>query len=257
MKTLGGFAIALLAVSGLMAQNRSGFVNTPGVTRGFSSVVFPGGTSGMPGITRTTGSVVYPGGGGPQIAIPAPNINMNFGRNGSFGARPSHFGGGRRNGSAVFAYPVYVGGYGYGGYGYYDPSLYGGDPAAMAPQQPQQPNVTVIMPPQPPPVIINQFGSGDTQRQPLSLYQPQTNAPEPAAEEQPPVSSQQATHFLIAFRDHTIYSAIAYWVDGDTLHYFTSGNTHNQVSLSLVDRELTKRLNEESGLEVKLPPAKE
>ena len=48
----------------------------------------------------------------------------------------------------------------------------------------------------------------------------------------------------MAFKDHTIYTAVAYWVDGDTLHYFTSGNTHNQVSLSLVDRELTERLNQ-------------
>ena len=66
----------------------------------------------------------------------------------------------------------------------------------------------------------------------------------------------EATHYLLAFKDHSIYSAVAYWVEGDTLHYFTSGNTHNQVSVSLVDRDLTRRLNEGSGLEVKLPPAK-
>ena len=51
-------------------------------------------------------------------------------------------------------------------------------------------------------------------------------------------------------------SGVINWVEGDTLHYFTDGSTHNQVSLSLVDRELTRRLNEESGLQVKLPPAK-
>jgi hypothetical protein len=45
-------------------------------------------------------------------------------------------------------------------------------------------------------------------------------------------------------------------VDGDTLHYFTSGNTHNQASVSLVDRDLTERLNKESGVEVRLPPVK-
>jgi hypothetical protein len=61
---------------------------------------------------------------------------------------------------------------------------------------------------------------------------------------------------LIALKDHTIYSAIAYWVDGSTLHYFTSGNTHNQVSLPLVDRDLTQRLNRESGLQLSLPPAR-
>jgi endonuclease YncB( thermonuclease family) len=63
----------------------------------------------------------------------------------------------------------------------------------------------------------------------------------------------EPSHYLIAFKDHSVYSAVAYWVDGDTLHYFTSGNTHNQVSVSLVDRDLTERLNKESGLELKLP----
>ncbi len=60
----------------------------------------------------------------------------------------------------------------------------------------------------------------------------------------------------MAFKDHTIYSAVAYWVDGETLHYFTTGNTHNQASISLIDRELTNRLNRELGLDFKLPPAK-
>jgi hypothetical protein len=45
-------------------------------------------------------------------------------------------------------------------------------------------------------------------------------------------------------------------VDGDTIHYFTTGNKHNQASLSLVDRDLTDRLNKETGYEVKLPPEK-
>ena len=76
----------------------------------------------------------------------------------------------------------------------------------------------------------------------------------PAQAEEP--SAGEATHYLIAFKDHSIYSAVAYWVDGDTLHYFTTGSTHNQASVSLIDRELTERLNKESGAEVKLPPAK-
>jgi len=42
-------------------------------------------------------------------------------------------------------------------------------------------------------------------------------------------------------------------VDGETLHYFTDGSTHNQVSLSLVDRELTERLNKETGSDLRLP----
>ena len=72
-------------------------------------------------------------------------------------------------------------------------------------------------------------------------------------QEEPPAEQE---HYLIAFKDRSIYSAIAYWVDGDTLHYFTAGNTHNQASVSLVDRELTKKLNGDSGREIKLPPVK-
>jgi hypothetical protein len=37
------------------------------------------------------------------------------------------------------------------------------------------------------------------------------------------------------------------------LHYFLPGNTHNQVSLSMVDRDLMDRLNRESGAVVRLP----
>jgi endonuclease YncB( thermonuclease family) len=62
--------------------------------------------------------------------------------------------------------------------------------------------------------------------------------------------------YLLAFKDHSVYGAVAYWVDGDTLHYFMPGNQHNQASVSLVDREMTARLNKASGMEVKLPAEK-
>jgi hypothetical protein len=42
-------------------------------------------------------------------------------------------------------------------------------------------------------------------------------------------------------------------VEGDTLHYFTEGNVHNQVSISLVDRQLTEQLNRERNVDVRLP----
>jgi hypothetical protein len=97
----------------------------------------------------------------------------------------------------------------------------------------------VIYAPPPQPVVLDRASAPPPQ---ASLQQPYE---EPAAAVEP-------AHFLFAFKDHTIYSAVAYWVDGDTLHYFTSGNTHNQVSLSLVDRDLTERLNRETGSDVRL-----
>jgi hypothetical protein len=43
-------------------------------------------------------------------------------------------------------------------------------------------------------------------------------------------------------------------VEGETLHYVTNQNTHNQVSLDLVDRELSDRLNRERQVDFRLPP---
>jgi len=162
----------------------------------------------------------------------------------------------------VYGYPVYVYpyvgsyyapfGYDYSGYSY-GYGGYGDQPAAMQ----QQPNTTVVYPPQSAPaspVIIN-VGSPGQNGPPSSSAPPESSYRGPAQQPQEEPAGE-ATHYLIALKDHTIYSAVAYWVDGSTLHYFTTGNTHNQISVSLVDRELTERLNKGTGLEVKLPPAK-
>ncbi len=240
MKTLGGFGIALLLASGLSAQYRGGVINArPILQGGFGNVVFPGGAPPQPGF----GNVVFPGGGGPRLVFPGaitdPAFAMRLGATvagQNFRRQPSMHGPGRTGNVVTYGYPVYVG-------GYIDNSY------AVEPAPQQQPNTTVIYAPQPAPVIINLFGSGDGRNTGAT-----TTTERPPVEE--PASSSEPSHYLIAFKDHTIYWAVAYWVDGDTLHYFTSGNTHNQVSLSLIDRDLTQRLNKESGLEVNLPAAK-
>jgi hypothetical protein len=210
--------------SGLFAQHRGGFGNS----RPFAQGAF--------------GNVVSPG-GRPQLIVPGtvtdPTFAMRLGATVAppgLWRRPSVPGTRRPGMVFVYGYPVYVGGYFDNGY-----------PAEAAPP-PQQPNITVINPPQPAPEMIQRFGSDDAQDP--------TTPTAAAADLQPveePASTFEPSHYLIAFKDHSVYSAVAYWVDGDTLHYFTSGNTHNQVSVSLVDRNLTERLNKESGLEVKIP----
>jgi len=230
MRSLVGFAVGLLLCSSGFAQNRGNI--QPFVTGGFGSVVYPAGTAATnPGLTRVTPNVVYPGGGGPRLVVPNPNGNA---------VRPSA----RRSttGGFVYAYPVYVGSYS----NMYDASAYDGS----APAQQQQSGVTVVMPPAQPPVVINQYY--DAPPRPQMINVPQDAGVPPQADDNP----QDPAHYLLAFKDHTIYSAIAYWVDGDTLHYFTAGNTHNQVSLSLIDRDMTERLNKDSGVSVKLPPAR-
>jgi hypothetical protein len=221
MRHLGGFGLALFGAAGLFGQASGGGLvsRSPVVSSGFGQVLSPARRS-IPALQGTGG--------------PASN-------------------------TLVYAYPVYVGGYGYLGSSGYAPGAdgYGPDTSAQPQQQPQ-PNVTVVYPPQQTTVIINQYPSGDggpptisVQQGPPAPYGPPS--PRRATADDAP-SAGDAPHYLIAFKDHTVYSALAYWVDGDTLHYFTIGNTHNQVSLTLVDRDLTERLNQESGVDLKLPP---
>lgn len=246
MKVFGGFGLALVLSAAAFAQGFHGHFNPqPTFQGGFGNVVFPGGTSATnPAIQRTFGNVAFPGGGGPRLNVPLSNQGptplfptfgvANLGP--SVGQRRYRRSGGY--GGGAYALPIYVGGYG-GYYGsYYDNNPYPADytPGASAPQQP---NVIVVYPQAPQPVDR----SAAFAQPPQGLDQPY----------QAQTAAVEAPHFLIAFKDHTIYSAIAYWVDSDTLHYFTSGNTHNQVSLSLVDRDLTERLNRESGSDMRLP----
>ena len=142
----------------------------------------------------------------------------------------------------------------YGLGGYYGGSYYGDQ--GMAPAEPGYPQQQYMGPQ----VIINQNFAPDVARPivreyvsdangGIRVYGPQSQVMQPET----PVAEESPT-FLIAFKDHTIYAAIAYWVEGDTLHYVTNQSTHNQVSLDLVDRELSDRLNRERQVDFRLPP---
>jgi hypothetical protein len=155
----------------------------------------------------------------------------------------------------IAPYPVFYGGYFYGpytgydtappaayGYGYNDPNN-AGDPNtpqnyAYDPNQPGQPQVLInrdYTPDSVNPVIHNYSGA------------PVQDASDQAA---PPI------FFLLAMKDHTIYSASAYWVQDDTLNYITTQGVHNRVSLDLVDRDFSKLLNSQRQIDFALPPAK-
>ena len=66
-------------------------------------------------------------------------------------------------------------------------------------------------------------------------------------------TAEQQVMFLIALKDHTIFPAIAYWVEGDTLNYITVQGAKNSVSLDLVDRDFSKQINKERKVEFGLP----
>jgi hypothetical protein len=230
------------------------------VHRSFGSVVFPGGTANTsPSITRSFGSVVFPGGMRTQpvyAGAPAIGARSSFGaltptpagrgQNPSVRRTPPGNGRGTRIAPAyVYAFPVYVGGY--------DNSYAAQELAQqqeLAPQQEPAPEQRAV------PVMIQAGPNGEytttARHQTATIYQPEQR---PATAEEPGKAAD-SPHYLLAFKDHSIYSAVAYWADGDTLHYFTTGNTHNQASLSLIDRELTERLNRELGIDFTLPPAK-
>lgn len=234
MRALSGFCIAFLFAGGMLFAQYRGSA-TPYITGGFGSAVFPGGTAATtPGIQRFPTIAGHPGGGGPRLNVP---FSPGYRRGGS-----------RGSGAFIYSYPFPV----YMGSGFYDSSAGGYvDPNAMGPgQQPM-----AAAPPQGPaaPIIIN---IGVPTAPPAPAGPPESSFQPPAqqqSQEQEEASAPEPAHYLVAFKDHTIYSAVAYWVDGSTLHYFTSGNVHNQVSLSLVDRELTERLNKEIGMPVNLP----
>lgn len=69
----------------------------------------------------------------------------------------------------------------------------------------------------------------------------------PAPKDDPP-------SFYIALNDGWVYLARAYWVENDTLHYLTGNGRHNQVSLALVNRDVSIRLNAKRSDEFHLPP---
>jgi hypothetical protein len=177
---------------------------------------------------------------------------------------------GRRSsggGTLLVPYPVYTDPF-YSGYstvhnpppGVYDP-IFGGytSPYAIAPGY--------APPPASPTVIINQNFQTDTIRPQFRDYSnvplPEPGVtlappvppapPDAAAAPSTPLADDQPTIFLIALQDQTVLAAIAYWVQGDTLHYITLKGAQNTVSLSLVDRDLSKQLNGERHIPFRLP----
>jgi hypothetical protein len=113
------------------------------------------------------------------------------------------------------------------------------DPGNEAPPQPPAPPVTIVFPPASPAPDGNRTGN------PPPEVAPAKQCVQPPAPEPP--------HVLIALENGWVYAAVAYWVDNGTLHYVTTGGQHNQVSLELVNRRISARLNQGSQMPFVLP----
>jgi hypothetical protein len=179
--------------------------------------------------------------------------------------------------AGVVPYPVFYGGYydgsydGSGSYGYdpsaagyapgYGPGYYGSGYADDGSQAngPGMPSVVINQSyaPQRSNPQVREYTGDPTQDQSsgqstgLKLYQAPPS--HPYADAQRAANGDQPTIYLIAFRDHTIVQALGYWMEGNTLHYVSAEQTLNQVSIDLVDRDLSQRLNSERGLDFHLP----
>jgi hypothetical protein len=148
--------------------------------------------------------------------------------------------------------------YGYGGYyggffgypsfgysywpGYYD---YGYSPYVYYPYSyDPSPNVTVIypVPAQAAPATASAERANPVVRQ-YDEY----------GQEIKPSASGAAPIYLLAFTDHAIRAAAAYWVDGKTLHYVTLEHEQKQAPLDTVDRDLSLQLNRERRVPFSLP----
>jgi nucleoid-associated protein YgaU len=167
----------------------------------------------LPGVspvgTGGFGNVLHPGTGNP-----VPKASSS---------RPAQL---RRPLAPVYGYSLYTG-------GTYIPSYapdYSPQTQIYSPQQQYAPQ----------PVIINQYFAPPAAQEPVTFYQPAAERQTSIAEEPAPVQNK---YYLVAFKDHSAYSALAYWIEGETLHYVTTRNTHNQASLDLVDLDFTKQLN--------------
>ena len=181
-------------------------------------------------------------------------------------------GGGRRAATGRFG-----AGYGYPfAYSVYVPSYfdYAVDPSyapMVVPPQPDLPPQQIYgqQAPPPPPVIINQYFVQGPGGPPVTVP-PGGDAP-PQAYSQPPYPQGPypqgfnglppgdprglpETFYVIAFKDRSFYSALAYWIEGTTLHYVTTQNTHNQAALDLIDIDMTTKLNQNQPVPFSIPP---
>jgi hypothetical protein len=214
------------------------------------------------------GSVLYPGlGHAPQSRVPGNITDPSFASRLGASVRgyPPYTGAARgvphpsHSRQVIVPVPIIVGG------GYY-PYTYDPQQAAYGYDQQQAPPVQQQA--TPPVVIINQSYRPETAHPamydysdsaPMRRYDaPVHPMPDPndAPVEQRPAKrtgDDKATIYLIAFKDHTILPALAYWMEGDTLNYITQQGTPNRISLTLVDREFSLQLNRERQVEFNLP----
>jgi hypothetical protein len=103
------------------------------------------------------------------------------------------------------------------------------------------------------PVIVNQYFGTQGSSVP-DAYNVADAAPplQEAVSPGDPLTPPQ-NYYLIRYKDRSTFSALTYWLEGDTLHYVTTDNKHNQASLDLIDLDQTYKLNADHSVPFSIP----
>ena len=75
------------------------------------------------------------------------------------------------------------------------------------------------------------------------------------AEDRTTPSEGDSPAFAIVLRDGSVDSAIGVTLQENMLHYVQPEGGHRTIPLDAIDRQATRRLNRERGLDLQLPPA--
>ena len=150
-----------------------------------------------------------------RSTIVAGRFNRRFGFN-----RFSPFGGF----FDPYDYPLFAGGYDYG---------YQSSPSIVIVQQPT------------PQMIVQQA--------PHEVVQTVIHDYKEVAPASPPTTEAEESTFVIALSDGTRLAASAVWVQSSTVHYIDMDDLHHEVPLIAVDRQSTRKLNQERNLVLRLP----
>jgi hypothetical protein len=78
---------------------------------------------------------------------------------------------------------------------------------------------------------------------------PQAQAPSSGT----PEIREYSSLYLIAFRDHVIRAALAYWTEDGTLYYLDQDHKVQHAPLNSVDRDFSVQLNRERRVPFRLP----
>jgi hypothetical protein len=278
MKLVLRIALCCSLVAGVGVAQRGGG-GSGGGSRGGGGGGFRGGGGGGSFHGGGTGGGVFHGGGGGFRGGGTGGGVFRGGGTGGGVFRGGGTGGGVfRGGGGIGHSGGFRGGYGgyYGGYGgYYSPYLYSGfglgygywpwyanygydngygygygsDPAYSYPVYQPSPNVTMVYaPPAAAPTTVY-VERADPATRPRDEYGQEIQRPRSAPD-------ADSSIYLIAFRDRSIFAAVAYWAEGGTLHYVTQEHEQKQAPLSSVDRDLSDKLNRERGVAFSLPASK-